>query len=494
MLKRKRMLMLISILLIVSMIAACGTTDDNGVEENGLDENGEAEAPEEEETVMDTEVLVVGGGGAGLAAAIEAAEEGASVILVEKLSILGGSTLLSGGILHAAESPVQERAGIEEPWEDFAEYWMEMSEGDADEEMVNYIAQNSGENIAWLEEKGVVFGEDLTAEGISPAKRGHHAEDGGFGLIRPLEEVARDLGVEIILNTTVTDLILDDDGAVIGAEGENSDGETLTFNAKAVVLATGGFSQSPEMIDEYAPVASGQFCYAASGNVGDGLRMAREAGADIVAKDGVIGFRGVSPDRSYRDPLGGLVFYPNLYVDESGQRFMNEANYYALMYEDMVENESDKFYSIFSGEVPAEALEEGIEDGYVFKAESFEELAEAMGVPVDDFLETVERFNELAEIGEDEDYGNPAIATIEEGELYALTVLPATLGSFGGPRVNMQGEVLDPDGNPIKGLYAAGEVANGQLYKSVYPASGTSITAVFVLARDAGREAAMATK
>ncbi len=257
------------------------------------------------------------------------------------------------------------------------------------------------------------------------------------------------------------------------------------------MLATGGFSQSPEMIDEYGPTASGQFCYAASGNVGDGLRMAKEAGADIVAKDGVIGFRGVSPDRSYRDSLGVLVFYPNLYVDEKGERFMNEANYYALMYEDMVENESDEFYSIFSGEVPAEALEEGVEDGCVVKADTFEELAEAMGVPADNFLASVERFNELAESGEDEDYGNPVIATIEEGELYALTVLPATLGSFGGARVNLQGEVMDTDGNPIQGLYAAGEVANGQLYKSVYPASGTFITAVFVLARDAGKEAAM---
>ena len=480
MLKKKKLLMFISILLTLSLLAACGTTDENGMEE-------------EEANVMNADVLVVGGGGAGLASAIVAAEEGASVILVEKLGVLGGSTLLSGGILHAAESPVQERANIEESWEDFAEYWMEMSEGEADEEMVSYIAQQSGEIIAWLEEKGVVFNADLTAEGISPAMRGHHAENGGPGIINPLVQSAEDLGVEILRNTTVTDLILDDDGTVIGAQGENTGGETYTFNAKAVILATGGFSQSPEMIDEYAPTASGQFCYAASGNVGDGLRMAKDAGADIVAKDGVIGFRGVSPDRSYRDPLGVLVFVPNLYVDEQGERFMNEANYYALMYEDMVENESDEFYSIFSGEVPVESLEEGVEEGYVVKADTFEALAEAMGVPVENFLATVERFNELAEAGEDEDFGNPAISPIVEGELYALKVLPATLGSFGGPRVNLQGEVLDGEGDPIPGLYAAGEVANGQLYKSVYPASGTSITAVFAMARDAGREAALST-
>ncbi len=472
MFKGKKSLIFIAVLLILSLIVACG------------------DPAEDEDAVMDTDVLVVGGGGAGLAAAIEASEEGASVILVEKLGVLGGSTMLSGGIIHAAESPVQERAGIDEPWEDFAEYWMEMSENEADEEMINFIAQHSGDSIAWLEEQGVVFEEDLTAEGISPAERGHHAEDGGPGITQPLEETARDLGVEIVLNTTVTDLIVDDDGGVIGAEGENNNEESMTFNADAVVLATGGFSQSEEMKDEYSPVASGQFCYAASGNVGDGLRMAEEAGADIVAPDGVIGFRGVAPDVPYRDALGGLVFVPNLYVDEDGERFMNEGDYYALMYEHMVENESDEFYSVFSGEVPEEALEEGVEEGVVVRGENFEELAEAMEVPVDNFLDTVERFNELAETGEDEDFGNPAIASIEEENLYALRVHPATLGSFGGPRVNLQGEVLDEEQNPIPGLYAAGEVANGQLFESVYPASGTSITAVIVMGREAGREAA----
>ncbi|NBG89423.1 FAD-dependent oxidoreductase [Isachenkonia alkalipeptolytica] len=486
MVKTNRMLIFISILLTLSILVACEAPEDNGV-----DENGEAEAPQEEENVMDTDVLVVGGGGAGLAAAIEASEEGASVVLVEKLGMLGGSTSLSGGILHASESPVQERAGIEEPWEDFADYWMEMSEGNADEEMINYIARNSGETIAWLEERGVVFQEDLTAEGISPAQRGHHAEDGGFGITRPLEEVAEDLGVEIILNTTVTELILEDDGTVIGAVGENGNGQTFTFNAEAVILATGGFDQNEEMIEEYAPVASGQFSYAASGNVGDGLRMAEEAGADIVAPNGVIGFRGVDPSVSYRGELGGLVFAPNLYVDESGQRFMNEADYYALMYEAMVENESEEFYSIFSGEVPEEILDEGVEEGYAVSAESFEELAEAIGVPEENFLNTIERFNELVEIGEDEDYGNPAIAEIEENNLYALTVHPATLSSFGGPRVNLQGEVLDSEGNHIGGLYAAGDVANGQLYDSVYPASGTCITSVLVMGREAGKTAAM---
>ncbi|MCR3921318.1 MAG: FAD-dependent oxidoreductase [Firmicutes bacterium] len=476
----RKMFILMMVVLLVVALAGCGGTNDPN-------NNDDSEA-------LTTDVLVIGGGAAGLAAAIEAVEAGASVILLEKLPALGGSTVISGGIMYAAESPVQERAGVEENWQDLAAYWIEMAEGDVDEDLINYIAENSGETIAWLEGLGVEFSENLSAQGISPALRGHvSAANGGLGLIGPTGDVASEKGVEIMLNTAATSLIIDEDGRVTGAEAEGENGELFTITAGSVVLATGGFDKSVEMLEEYAPVAAGHISYVSPGNVGDGLRMAVEAGADVVAKNGVIGFRGVAADYPYSRPLGGLVFMPSLYVDEDGNRFMNEANHYAIMYEKMVETGGDDFYSIFDKNSPVVGtLEDSLDTGYVSKADSFEDLAEAIGVPVDAFMATVDRFNELAAAGNDEDFGNAAIAPLEDGEVYALSVSPATLGTFGGPRINLAGEVLNTAGEAIQGLYAVGEVANGQLYKTIYPASGTSITMSFTLGRVTGAEAAAA--
>lgn len=480
MFKSKKTLLLVSLLLLVSMLVGCGTDKPAVVDES----------------TSSTDVLVIGGGAAGLAAAIQAAEEGASVILIEKLGMLGGSTLISGGIMYGAETPTQQRAGVEESWEDLADYWIEMAENDVDEEMIRFIAQNSGETFEWLEARGVVFSENLSAQGISPALRGHTTAEGrGFGLIQPLEAVAREMGIEIVLNTAATKLIVDESGNVVGAEAEGTDGKTLTFNAKSVVLATGGYDRNDDLVAEYSPVAKGHIPFVGTGNTGDGLIMAKEVGADIVAKNGVIGFRGVSSRYPYTTPLGGLVFHPNLFVDEQGERFMNELNHYAIMYDDMMKNGSSFAYSIFDQNSPAvETLETGIEEGYVFKGESLEELAEAIGLPAEAFKATVERYNALANDGTDEDFGKAAIAPIEEGTVYALKVSAATLGTFGGPRVNLKGEVLNIEGQPINGLYAVGEVANGQLYKTIYPASGTSITMCFTLGRFTGKEAANAAK
>ena len=489
MFRNRKIIKLISALLAVSMLVGCGASDTSPVKDEEIKESAA------QETVIDTDVVVLGGGAAGLSAAIEASDEGAKVTLLEKLSMLGGSTLLSGGIMYAAESPVQERAGVEESWEDLADYWIQMAEGDIDEEMIRFIAQHSGEAVSWLESHGVEFSEELSEQGVSPALRGHTTTSRGAGFISPLEKAANENGVEILKSTKATKLLTDQNGNVIGTEAEDKDGNKIIINAKSVILATGGFNRNPELLEEYSPVASGQIHYVASGNTGDGLIMAREAGADIVSKNGVIGFRGVAEDLPYTSALGGLVFAPNLYVDGNGERFMNEANHYALMYKDMVANETGRFYSIFSQEnAPVEILEEGIQKGYVFKGESIGELAKAIDVPENNFKSAIERFNELAVKGVDEDFGNAAITPVQEGILYALKVSPATLGTFGGPRVNLKGEVLNTQGDPIKGLYAVGEVANGQIYKDVYPASGTSITSAFVLGRVTGIEAAKAAK
>lgn len=449
-------------------------------------------AEEEGVTTREADVVVVGSGAAGLAAAIEAADAGAKVILLEKLPLVGGSTLLSGGIVYGAETPGQERAGIEDSAEDLAAYWLERAEGDADEDLIRLVAERSGETIAWLEELGVEFAPPVPA-GTSPVPRAHRTKEGrGAGLIGPVEKAARDRGVEILLETPAKKLLTDEGGAVIGVEAQTKDGETLRIKAKAVVLATGGFDRNKELVAQYSPQAADHITYVAAGNTGDGLVMAREVGADIVAKGGIIGFRGVAENIPYTHPVGGLIFTPSLYVDSKGKRFVNEAIDYPLFYNAMVENGDEAFYLIFDANNYVEALEEGLELGVVFKGSTLAELAEAAGIDPAGLEETVAEYNRCAAAGEDPAFGkDPALlAPITEPDFYALKVVPATLGTMGGPRINVKTQVLDTSGNPIPGLYAAGEVANGQFYKDTYPASGTSIQMSFTLGRIAGREAA----
>lgn len=479
MFKSKRVLILIAILLMTNLLSGCFGPEDT---------SGDTEV----DNVMDTDVLVIGGGAAGLAAAIEAADEGVSVLLVEKMPRLGGSTLISAGIMYGAETPVQERLGITEKWEDLAQYWIDMAEGEVDVDMINYIAKNSGETFGWLEEQGIVFSDNVVPQGVSPALRGHTPVDGrGFGIIEPLEKTARAKGVEILFNSPAKRLLVNSNNDVIGAEVEQN-GEIITINAKSVVLATGGYDRNSELIAQYSPIAKGHISYSAVGNVGDGLVMAREVGADIVAPNGVIGFKGVSDSHPYTTPLGGLVFLPGLYVNPLGERFVSETEHYAVVYDMISKNGFNEFYIIVDKNGPAEALETGLEDKYSFKADTIEELAEAMEVSAENLVASVTRYNELAKAGEDKDFGKPSmlLSPIEEGPFYALKVSQAMIGSIGGPRVTLEGRVLDSNGNVIKGLFAAGEVANGQLYKQVYPASGTSIAMSFTLGRLTGRTAA----
>ncbi len=496
---KKKLKVLMSITLVLMLIfiqVGCGTSEPAPTPDpdpqDPVDEEPQDTPDEEPEEDLTTDVVVVGGGAAGLATAIEANREGARVILLEKMPFLGGSTLLSGGIVLATGSSMQESQGIEDSPEDLANYWYERAEGNADMEMLSFVAERAGETIDWLVDNGVVFSENITPAGTSPVPRAHTtASDRGFGLIQPLEAVAQSEGVEIMLQTRATNLVQDDNGHVIGVVAVNSNGEEFRIHSKAVVLATGGFDQSEDMKAEYAPVASGHISYANSGNTGDGLRMAKEVGAEIIAKDGVIGFRGLDGSVAYTSAIGGLIWNPHLYVDAEGNRFTNEVIDYPIFYTNMVENGSDHFYLIFDQDKYVEALDEAVERGYAYKADTLEELAGLTDMDETTFLATVDRYNELAANGEDADFGKLAalMSPIEEGAYYAVVVKPATLGTYGGPKINLDTEVLKSDGSNIPGLYAVGEVANGQFFYKEYPASGTSIQMCYTLGRIAGRNA-----
>lgn len=441
------------------------------------------------------DVVVVGGGAAGLAAAIEAGRGGASVVLLEKLPMLGGSTLVSGGIVYGTGFTIQKEAGIEDSVDAMVAYWMERAENKADEKHLRFVAERSGETIDWLASIGVVFGAPYPT-GSSPVARAVSAEGRGNGLIEPLKAEALAHGVEILLQTTAESLLVDNNNHIIGLLAKDSTGEALKINSSAVVIATGGFDRNVEMVKTYAPIMEGNASFSGVGSTGDGLSMALAVGADVSGNQGVIGFRAVEGELAYTTAVSSLMWMPWLNVNLDGKRFANESIDYMLFYEELVKQRDGVTYRIFDQNTYQPALDEAVEKGSAFVSDTLEDLATQAGINVEGLIETVENYNAMIKNGVDTEFGKNITGhqPINVPKYYAVKIIPAVLGTLSGIKVDLDSRVLDTKGNPIVGLYAAGEVANGDLYYKVYPGSGASICMSFVFGRVAGENAAKLAK
>lgn len=442
----------------------------------------------------EADVVVIGSGAAGIAAALEARRAGASVLVLEKLPHVGGNTYICGGIVYGTGSKIQTENGLEgDSAEALAKYWMDRAEGNVDADLVRFVAEHSGETIDWMVENGVELVPTLTAPGTAGVKRGIKTANGGVGFIIPLTNKVQEEGVEILLNTRATEL-LTENGAVCGVKAKAGK-DTLNITAGAVVLASGGFDADYETAKKYSPDLVSKTSYASPGNTGDGIVMAQAVGADTVFKGGVIGFRAV-PGVTYRDPINSLRTANCLSVTEKGERYTNETIDYPIFYANMKKTGSDLFYSIFDSASANETMEKAVEGGFAYKADNLEELAKAAGIPADALGASVKRYNDLCVKGSDDDFGKAAdkMAAIGKAPFYALKVVPATIGSMGGVKINLETEVLDAKGAAIPGLFAAGAVANGDFFYQTYPASGSAIQYGFTTGRVAGQQAAAYTK
>ena len=453
-----------------------------------LKASGDAEAVVAEDEVLTYDVVVIGGGAAGIAAASNAVDAGATVLLLEKQAALGGNTIISGGIIYATGTQAQKDAGVEDSVDALVEYWFMRAEGNANKDLLTLVATKSNETIEWLIEGGVVLG-NLGPTGLSPVPRALYTTGGGTGFILPMTKVIQDKGVDIRTSTPAVALITDETGRVIGVEAVAADGHKVTVNCNSVVIATGGFDGSREMMRKYAPQNVNDFFFAAAGNTGDGINMAIAVGADTVFKGGVIGLRGIVPT-SFADGTNGLVWMPYLMVNEKGERFINESTDYPVIHSALEQN--NRTYLIGDAtQLPVAYVQGLIDQGYAFSADTLEELAAITFMPVDTFVATVARYNELAG-QEDADFGKSAAAMtgVGAGPYVAVVVTPATIGTMGGIKVDLEMHVLDVNGQPIPGLYAAGACANGDFFYQEYPASGTSIMMCFTCGRIAGTNAA----
>lgn len=456
------------------------------------------------------DVIVIGAGGAGLSAALSAADAGCSVLLVDAADRAGGSTALSGGIIYGAGTEVQKNAGID--WdtpEAMYRYYMALNQYKLEPRLARTLCEAVPDAIDWLIALGVEFPADkLYVAGVDGEMRGHTPEGHGARITEVLEGAISGK-VETVLRTRVQELVMDGDRVA----GIRIDGETIS--SRAVIIATGGFGANPEMLNRYYPEAAahGDWTWYIGTQCarGDGLRLGEMAGADYAGFDRglLLATPGFTQELEVFSP-SWLVF-----VNRDGRRFVDETMEYAVLSGVINEQLGGECFAIFdetarqtaapdaelmddirSGIVTTNWLPEKIEaqakSGKLLKASTLQELAEKAGIRWPTLETTVERYNQDCAAGVDTMFEKQSdqFKPIMTPPFYAARMRPAivALTSY-GLRIDHHAQVLDTTDRAIPGLYAAGEATGGVLGDR-YCGGGNSVANAIVFGRIAGRSAA----
>ncbi len=452
-----------------------------------------------------TDVLVIGAGISGLTAAIEAADKGANVTLIEKLGVLGGSTTRSEGYVMGAGTEFQRQNGVEDSVEDFYEdiYSVYQIEPKLDAELLKFAIYSSTDLIDFLEENGVEFGKLVAVSTFEPraTPRNHCSVGKGGGLTGALLENVKSKGVTVIMNTAATE-ILTQDGKAIGAKATNQYGDDITFNASATILCAGSYGGNPEMMAELNPRINSEMVKGCGD--GDGFTLAQNAGANMILLD--------YPQLQYYFFWNGvpdLPVYPAsairpvhnvLLTDGNGERVANEADFNFEHVEKVYYSGQQEGYCIvgkaFYEQYP-EVCEAGLGktfpargDEIAFKADTVEELATWAGLDPTTLADTVKRYNELCDLGEDKDFGKSNEAMERIDAPYYILKLPAIVtDGYSGCQINERAQVIGTDGQPIEGFYAAGACAVPEISCVNYYGCGTSLLYGGVFGRAAAQDA-----
>jgi fumarate reductase flavoprotein subunit len=473
---------------------------------------------------LEADVIVIAGGPAGLSAAISAVESGARVILFEKGSTTGGTANMGMGPL-GIESRLQRMKQMGPTKDEAFKIFMDYTHWRVDAQLVRAYINKAATTIDWLEKLGVEFvepaayfpGGNFTWHLVKPAA-GQPGPMAAGAMMKTLTDRAKEMGVRILLQTPIKKILKDKD-RIVGVMAEDVSGETVRANARAVIIATGGFGNNTEMIKKYTGYDWGKdlASFRIPGVDGDGIRMAWEVGAAPTEMSMEVIY--MMPGEF--DPALGETFrQPHLMVNLLGERFMNEeimpnttftGNAIArqknrtafLIFDEAIKKrmetigfdqvsvvfpftKADHFDALLQGH-----LEKGFKE--VFIANSLEELAAKTGIDPDGLKRTVEQYNGFCEKGHDDIFNKryDLLRPIKTPKFYAGRFLPGAYGSLGGIKINYRTEVLTKDWKKIPGLYAAGTDAcsiYGDSYVFILP--GNTMGFAINSGRIAGENAA----
>ncbi|EMM6760792.1 flavocytochrome c [Pluralibacter gergoviae] len=452
-----------------------------------LEEGADAHAPKS------YDVVVVGSGGAGLAAAIQAHDEGASVLIVEKMPTIGGNTIKASAGMNAAETRFQRVKGIQDSKELFYAETLKGGGNKNNPELLQRFVENAPEAIEWLARRGIMLN-DITTTGGMSIDRTHRPRDGsavGGYLISGLVRNVNKRGIDVMLDTEV-DEILFDGGEVRGVRLLTDEKEVITVQAKSVVVATGGFSANSQMVVKYRPDLEGFVTTNHKGATGGGIALLERIGANTVDMGEIQIHPTVEQNTSYliSESIrgGGAIL-----VNQQGERFYNEMSTRDKVSAAIIALPEHYAYIVFDEHVRAKnrAADEYIAKGLVTSASSPRELAATLGLGEDAFLATLERYNGFVAKQHDDDYGRTTAlrAPINEGPFHAIRIAPGVHHTMGGVTVNTRTEVLNARQQVIPGAFAAGEVVGG--IHGGNRIGGNAVADIIIFGTLAGHQAAV---
>lgn len=460
--------------------------------------------------MSDFDVVVVGSGAAGLCAALEASDHGASVLVVDSEPAVGGSSRLSGGIIMASGSKLQASLGVSDTADDLFHDYMALNQWTVSPPLIRRLADESGPTVDWLAEQGVEFAEELLFSGEERQPRGHVPVGAGAGIVSALHSRCKERGtIDFALNHRV-DRMLTESGRVVGVAAGDDE-----VRGRGVIVATGGFGANPELLASHFPRAAGDWSWyiGAQSSRGDAITLADQVGAQVTGENhGLLLF---APNFEYRMEAylpGWLVI-----VNSQGRRFFNETAPYGVVEAQVLAQEGPT-YAIFdegakraaqpagataakTRDIPLDSLDnnwvepvidEMLARGRIHRAGSLPELANAIGIPAEQLEGTVEGYNRGVAESHDHLYSKPAelMRPLVEPPYYGTEMRLRTICMTAcGLQIDPDARVYDTRAQVIPGLYAAGECTGGVI-GSIYIGSGNSYVNCVTFGRIAGRSAA----
>ncbi|MDF2520087.1 MAG: hypothetical protein K0R84_715 [Clostridia bacterium] len=431
--------MLLIMTLLVTMLTACtsgGTEPISTVDKNSAD------------------VLVIGGGGAGLVASITAAENGANVILVEKMPAVGGNTIISATGITASDTKLHQEAGVPFTKEDHFKKTMETSKNLADEKLVKILVDNSNAAYEWLLTLGLKYKLDPKDPAWIIPEEGHY----GAQLVKAYQaEAAKYSNIDLRLQTKATELVVEN-GKVVGAKVTDKDGKEQVIKAKSVILATGGLNNAPDMIAEFNPKYVGVNTEMTTpGPTGDGIRMAQAIGAQLKDME-YFQMRPLSLNGHwYKEVIVNQEGIGGILVNKDAKRFVDETMSSWDLASEILKQQDSMAFVIFDTDVfNTSDGKKIVEKAKGIKADTIEDLAKQLGLDPAALKATVDEYN-----AKNDPFGRKTLGKVTTAPFYGVKTLPSSHYTMGGVAINENAQVLDKDGKVIEGLYAAGEVVGG---------------------------------